>query len=247
MQKILFLSDLHGNMPATLAMEKEIRRIQPDLVWFLGDAIGKGPDNDQTLAWVQAHCDRFVSGNWDLVLAEDFIKDPTGPNHYYHEQIKKEGYDWLTSLPQEDSVWISGFHFRLIHGRIIDQLYLAFDSDEKLTKGFVSADGSVSYTGLICGDCHTPYVRPTSKGYALNCGSVGNSLSVTRAHALLVEGELDSQESAPISMSIVAVPYDNQLSRDLSLQHPEVPLYRSYANEVMTGVYSRLMKEFQDA
>ncbi|MBR4145074.1 MAG: metallophosphoesterase [Lachnospiraceae bacterium] len=37
MDKILFIADLHGNMPATLALEKEISRIQPDDIWFLGD------------------------------------------------------------------------------------------------------------------------------------------------------------------------------------------------------------------
>ena len=30
MKKILFLADLHGNMPATLALEKEIEKIRPD-------------------------------------------------------------------------------------------------------------------------------------------------------------------------------------------------------------------------
>lgn len=44
MSKILFLADLHGNMPATLALEKEIDRIKPDVIWFLGDAVGKGPE-----------------------------------------------------------------------------------------------------------------------------------------------------------------------------------------------------------
>ena len=29
MDKILFLADLHGNMTATLALEKEIEKIQP--------------------------------------------------------------------------------------------------------------------------------------------------------------------------------------------------------------------------
>ncbi len=35
MAKIILLADLHGNMPATLAMEKEINRIEPDEIWFL--------------------------------------------------------------------------------------------------------------------------------------------------------------------------------------------------------------------
>ena len=38
MEKILFLADLHGNMTATLALEKEIKKIQPDEILFLGAA-----------------------------------------------------------------------------------------------------------------------------------------------------------------------------------------------------------------
>lgn len=41
--KIVLLADLHGNMVATEAMERELDRIGPDEVWFLGDAVGKGP------------------------------------------------------------------------------------------------------------------------------------------------------------------------------------------------------------
>ena len=40
--KIILLADLHGNLPATLAMEEELNRVGPDDVWFLGDAVGKG-------------------------------------------------------------------------------------------------------------------------------------------------------------------------------------------------------------
>lgn len=36
MSRILFLADLHGNMPATLALEKELEKIKPDDIWFLG-------------------------------------------------------------------------------------------------------------------------------------------------------------------------------------------------------------------
>ena len=40
MGKILFLADIHGNMPAVRALEKEIEKIAPDDIWFLGDAVG---------------------------------------------------------------------------------------------------------------------------------------------------------------------------------------------------------------
>ena len=65
MSKILFLADLHGNMPTTLALEKEMEKIRPDDVWFLGDAVGKGPESDKTLDWVRSHCSHFIKGNWD--------------------------------------------------------------------------------------------------------------------------------------------------------------------------------------
>ncbi|MBR6476566.1 MAG: metallophosphoesterase [Lachnospiraceae bacterium] len=46
MDKILFIADLHGNMPATLALEKEISRIQPDDIWFLGDEYPDPPGKE---------------------------------------------------------------------------------------------------------------------------------------------------------------------------------------------------------
>ena len=54
--KIVFLGDLHGNMTATRAMEQELDRIGPDEIWFLGDAIGKGPESDRTCDWVRSRC-----------------------------------------------------------------------------------------------------------------------------------------------------------------------------------------------
>ena len=65
--KIAVLADLHGNMVATEAMERELDRIRPDEVWFLGDAVGKGPESDRTIDWVRTHCLDF---EWGIVLKE---------------------------------------------------------------------------------------------------------------------------------------------------------------------------------
>ena len=37
--KLVLLADLHGNMTVTEAMEKELVKIAPDDIWFLGDAV----------------------------------------------------------------------------------------------------------------------------------------------------------------------------------------------------------------
>ena len=63
--KIALIGDLHGNYVATQALEKELRRLQVDDVWFLGDAVGKGPSSDFTFDWAHAHCSLILGGNWD--------------------------------------------------------------------------------------------------------------------------------------------------------------------------------------
>ena len=229
--KIVLLADLHGNMVATEAMERELDRIQPDDVWFLGDAVGKGPESDQTVDWARKHCFHCIAGNWDraLSLYPDY-------NEYYIRQIGQERLDWLNSLPLEDELEISGFRFRLVHGRFLDPLYLSYDPDEKLREGFRFHDGRPDANGLICADSHRPFVRPLEGGYALNIGSVGNNLSLPRAHALLLEGE---QGPGPLGITILSVPYDNRKAAEKAGQYPDLPKMKAFQNEVMTGVYSR--------
>ena len=41
MKKIAMVGDLHGNLTATLAMEKALKDYHVDEIWFLGDAVGK--------------------------------------------------------------------------------------------------------------------------------------------------------------------------------------------------------------
>ena len=117
--KIVLLADLHGNMAATKAMEQELERIRPDEVYFLGDAIGKGPESDKTCDWVRMHCDHWLAGNWDRKLSE---KRDQADYAFYTTQIGPERFAWLDSLPLEDELTIAGMRFRLVHGRYLDPL-----------------------------------------------------------------------------------------------------------------------------
>ena len=246
MSRIVFLGDLHGNYVATQAMEAYLEKIRPDQVWFLGDAVGKGPSNAETCDWVKEHCDFFLKGNWDEWICEchynrnaseqnPFAKE----NLFFADQIGEERLNWLHSLPYESEILISGLRFRLVHGRPIDDLYQGYDPDEKFDKGFRSIDKNTKYDGLICADSHRPFVRSMHKGYAINTGSIGNSIGVPRAHALLVEGDLDAKEITPISFTILSVPYDNEKEAQTALATEGLPFAEAFANEVRTGIYSR--------
>ena len=229
--KIILLADLHGNMTATKAVEREIDRIRPDDIWFLGDAVGKGPENDKTCDWVRDHCRHWIAGNWDRGLSSNRDESP-----FYTNQIGEERFQWLDSLPLEDELKISGIRFRLVHGRFLDPLYLSNDPDEKLRQGFRFHHGRPEANGLICADSHRPFIRLLADGYALNTGSVGNSIGVPRAHALMLEGE---EEPSTLRITILSVPYDNQKAADTAALYPELPNKEAYIKEVLTGIYSR--------
>ena len=231
--KIVLLADLHGNMVATKAIEQEIDKICPDDVWFLGDAVGKGPESDKTCDWVREHCNHWIAGNWDRGLSK---YRNSADNAFYLRQIGEERFTWLDSLPLEDELTIGGMRFRLVHGRFLDPLYLSYDSDEKLREGFRFHDGRPDADGMICADSHRPFVRPLDGGYAINTGSVGNNLSVTRAHALLVEGE---REGGTLRITTLSVPYDNQKAVEVAERYPDLPLKESFQRELLTGIYSR--------
>jgi len=229
--KIVLLADLHGNMTATEAMEQELDKIKPDDIWFLGDAVGKGPESDRTIDWAREHCFHWLAGNWDraLSLYPDY-------NAFYIRQIGQERLDWLNSLPLEDELEISGIRFRLVHGRFLDPMYRGEDPDDTLTEGFRFKDGRPDANSLICADTHTPFLRQLMGGYAINTGSVGNNLGLPRAHALLLEGE---QGPGPLKISFLSVPYDNQKEVEKAGLTPGLPKMEAYQREVTVGIYSR--------
>lgn len=229
------LADLHGNFTAAEAMEKELNRIAPDEVWFLGDAVGKGPQSAETCDWVRRNCHRFIGGNWDYWIADD--DNTYKSNEFFRRQLGAERLAWLAALPRELDVTVSGVRFRVFHGRPAADLIQGWDSEEYM-KPFFTADG-ITYDGIICGDSHRPFVRSTASGYAINTGSVGNSLGVPNAHALLLEGEPDAPSPAPLRMTILSVPYDNKAAADIARRTEGLPAKEAYINEILTGVYSR--------
>ena len=229
--KIVFLADLHGNMVATEAIEKELEKIGPDDIWFLGDAVGKGPESHKTCDWVRKNCSHWIAGNWDRGLSQEKNNDT-----FYSRQIGLDRFAWLDSLPLEDELMIGGIRFRLVHGRFLDPLYLSYDSDEKLRSGFRFHDGRPDANGLICADSHRPFIRPLEGGYALNTGSVGDNLSLPRAHALLLEGK---EQDGPLRITILSVPYNNQRAVEIAESYPDLPMKEAFQREVLTGIYSR--------
>ncbi|MBR4081197.1 MAG: metallophosphoesterase family protein [Clostridia bacterium] len=229
--KIALIGDLHGNLPATEAMARALEKAGVEEIFFLGDAVGKGPSSRETCDWARTHCSRFVGGNWDYgVGGKEYAED-----QYFWDQLGEERLHWLNNLPREDEFTISGVRFRMFHGRPVTPLLFVQEDKEALEATFRTERGV--FGGVVFADSHRPFLRTLNTGYILNCGSVGNSLGVNRAHAIIMEGELNSPDPAPLSMTILSVPYD--IDAAVALADERLPHREAYIHEITTGEYAR--------
>jgi predicted phosphodiesterase len=232
--RIAVFADLHGNRPATDALERDLDRIRPDKRYCLGDIVGKGPSSDYTFDWAMSHSDLVLGGNWDIFVGYKSFE----PDSYYWEQLGERRLSVLRGLPLEKTITLSGRRIRLFHGRpTMEHLIHSHDKKEDILPLFTDANGDecdvVGYA-----DAHRQSLRSVNNQILFNCGSVGNALGRTDCCYALLEGEEDSP-SAPFAIQMIAIPYDRgQAIRDAEAA-PRVNRIDAYINEVRTGKYSR--------
>ena len=232
--QIALIADLHGNRPATLALERDLAQIRPDLIWCLGDIVGKGPSSDFTFDWAHEHCDLILGGNWDYGVGEKRFP----ADSFYWEQLGQKRLETLCALPKEHECWFSGRRIRFFHGRpVMDTLITAHHAKELIEPYFSAPDGS-HYDVVAYADAHRQALRTMTPGVMLNTGSVGNNLGEPRCCYALLCGEM-TRERAPFEIRLRQLDYDRgEAVRDA--QHtPLIPNIAAFIREIQTGIYSR--------
>ena len=232
--RIALVADLHGNIPATEALEKDLKEQNINQIFCLGDLVGKGPDSDYTFDWVLANCNLIVGGNWDYAIADRlFPKDTT-----YAEQLGQKRLDILKTLPVEMEYTLSGRRIRLFHGRpIMHRLLFLQDNKNDFIPFFVDKNNE-PFNMLCYADCHRQGLRTFDMGMLLNCGSVGNGLGVPYCSYAIIEGE-ETNDEAPINISFRQLPYDRQRALENAKAKPYFNFINAYMKEIITGKYSR--------
>lgn len=231
---IALVADLHGNRPATLALEKDLRALKPDRVLCLGDVVGKGPSNDFTFDWAFAHCEVVLGGNWDYGVGNRQF----APDAYYWEQLGPRRMETLRSLPLEHELWLSGRRIRLFHGRPVMERLIIPQEDPALIDPLFQAPDGGRYDAVIYADAHRQALRTMSPGMLVNTGSVGNALGVPKCCYALLSGE-EGPAPAPFEIRLRQLEYDrSQAVRDAQAA-PGVPRIDAYIREIQTGIYSR--------
>ena len=232
--KIAFIGDLHGNLPATLALEKDLAQQQPDRIICLGDMVGKGPSNRETFDWAMANCRLILGGNWDYGVGHQLFPN----DRPYWDQLGEERLRILRQLPTESEMMLSGRRVRLMHGRpVMEQLVTVANAGDEIQPFFTDVDGK-PYDVVIYADAHRQALRTVNPGLFINTGSVGNALGVAYCCYAIVEAE-EGDAPAPFEVRLRQLPYDREQAIRDAENAPDIPRIDTYINEIRTAVYSR--------
>jgi len=247
MDKIAVISDVHGNIPALEAVLADIRERGIDLIYNLGDLIGKGARSDLVVDRCREVCQVIVRGNWD----DHLLRASDNPDViWYQQQLGEDRLAYIATLPYSYDFWLSGKRVRLFHAsqesvytRVYSshayETHLAMFKNTPLT-GFDEPEPDI----VGYADIHTPYLLPLyyDQKTLFNDGSVGNPLDLPLACYVILSGLLDSHKVGAFSIDFVRLPYD--IEREVEeARRVGVPDMDAYAVELRTAVYRGRQKE----
>lgn len=242
MERIAIISDIHGNMPALKAVLKDSEDKQVTEIYCLGDLVGKGPDSELVVDLIREHCNIVVRGNWD----ENIATHSEWQTMKWHQAVLgEERLAYLRSLPFQHDFYLSGQRVRLLHASpesVHVRVYqsdplekrLAMFQNTKETGGFLNTENQPDIVGY--GDIHWSFVQYLREKTLFNTGSVGNSLERPDASYVILEGHLHSEKKESYSITVIRVPYDNEMAVQLAKQK-QMPDLEPYIKEVRTARY----------
>jgi diadenosine tetraphosphatase ApaH/serine/threonine PP2A family protein phosphatase len=128
------LSDIHSNLEALEAVERDMDGLSIDAVLSTGDIVGYGADPVECVRRIRALRPRIVAGNHDWAVAGTLSLDFFNP--YAREAIEwtqraldDDAIDWLRRLPLQDRFEdITLVHSTLASPESFDYLLTAYDA-----------------------------------------------------------------------------------------------------------------------
>ena len=154
--RVLIVSDLHANLPATEAVLEDASRDGWEMALVLGDLVGYGADPCPVIDIVRAmHIATVIRGNHDKVASG--IEDPIDFNfiarqaaEWTAEQLDPERAAYLRGLPR-GPVKVENLRFDLsiCHGAPFDEDHYVFDGDDA-AEAMTSTESEI----LLCGHTH---------------------------------------------------------------------------------------------
>lgn len=194
--RVAAISDIHGNLPALEAVLAEVERVKPDLMVFCGD-VASGPMPAETIdLLLTLQGARFVRGNADRGLVEEFDGKPAGDmpgpfGDWCARQIKRRHRDFLASF--ENSVVVDGVDglgrvlFCHASPRNDTDVFMVDSPAERVRPLLAGVDVDV----VVCGHTHMQFDRMVDRIRVVNAGSVGMPYGTPGAYWAMLGPDVD--------------------------------------------------------
>lgn len=267
MDRIAFISDVHGNLEALKSVLADIEKRNIKTIFCLGDIVGKGVHPSECLQLIREKCEIILRGNCEEYLCSS----PEGcygiekeRRLWVQSMLTEEEIEYLLNLPYCHEFYMSGSLIRMFHSHPekIDGFVSNLDNFERKRELFLPSPNTISSEIadiVIYGHTHLQYLDKIYNRTIVNVGSIGNSIDVvrndnfdantneiTQAHYLIVEGNLGSKEyDSSLSFQFIRIPYD--IKKELSSFKENIER-DAYIIELEQGKYrepTKLVKSFK--
>ncbi len=174
--RVLFISDLHGNMEALNAV---IENVKYDRVFCLGDLVDYGPDPLGCIDWIRDNDVPTIRGNHDNAVA---LHVDCGCGYVYkHLSEATREYTWsriedndekfLRRMPTKYELELDGIKFMFAHGSPVS--FFDYINPDITPEKLGEYTSGVTADFLAVGHTHKPAVIKAPNVTVLNPGSVG--------------------------------------------------------------------------
>lgn len=174
MSKIAFISDIHGNFSALIAVLEDIKANGIGKIFCLGDLVGYYSQINEVIDTIRENNIKCIVGNHDYAMIHnngEIIRSKTCTNVLKRqiEYISKSNLSFLQSLETSMTLDIGKYKIFAVHGGLnnyIDEYINEFNVDY-----FSRLDSSITH--VITAHNHKPIVKSFGRIQYANSGSVG--------------------------------------------------------------------------
>jgi predicted phosphodiesterase len=113
--RVAIVSDIHGNRQAFDAVLEDVRSVEHDAIWCLGDLVGYGADPDACVELARADTDLCLVGNHDLAVRGDlplteFSRGAALAAEWTRDHIEEGNLSFLGELEPADVHQVVGLY-----------------------------------------------------------------------------------------------------------------------------------------
>ena len=181
--RILLLSDIHGNLPALIAIDRffaDVTDTPFDAICNCGDSTVYAPFPNETLQWLRDKKTYSIRGNTDykvitLLQGETFKKPHNEEKRIMYrstvQALNDQSKEYLLSLEDAQTLNLGDFTIGLFHGSPDHPRELLF-ADTPDSR-FQELSQLSSCQIIITGHSHSPYHKHIHGTHFINPGSAG--------------------------------------------------------------------------